>query len=307
MTDLDCSAFANLTRSEPSSTDPIFLLGILAIVAASAGSSLGIILQKRAHNAEREKSEEERSRHFLGIPLNLQWLLGFVLFAIWPLPFEFLALSIAPQSLIVPFGGLTIVFNQLLAPRLLPETLTKTEVISAAVIVVGLVLLAVGVAGNTNDLYDTPCEIFLRYTEVEVIIQVLVLIGLIVGSYAVIYHSDLALASTPFLFAFMAAGVNTLLQTIYKALAIMTEAEFSGRASAYTTIYPYVHAIAVLILAVAVASFINKGLARYETIVFQPIYICTLIVLSSTFGSLFWEEYLLYEAYNYALWILGKT
>lgn len=306
MTEIDCSFFANLTSDEPSSSDPIFLLGILAIVAASLGSSLGIILQKRAHNAERGKPESERSRHFLGIPLNLQWLAGFVLFALWPLPFEFAAYSVAPQSLIVPFGGLTIVFNQLLAPKLLPETLTKIEVVSAAVIVLGLVLVAVGVGGNNNGLYDTPCEIFARYVEVEVVIQTLALIGLIVASYLVIYHTDLALASTPFLFAFMAAGVNTLLQTLYKALAIMTEAALAGRGSAFTTIYPYLHAIVVLLLAVAVASFVNKGLARYETIVFQPIYICTLIVLSSTFGSLFWEEYTAYEAYNFALWIIGE-
>jgi hypothetical protein len=64
------------------------------------------VLQKRAHTRNDERPVHLQSSKVCGGALcNLEWLLGFLLFAIAPIPFAMLSLALAGQSLIMPLTG----------------------------------------------------------------------------------------------------------------------------------------------------------------------------------------------------------
>ena len=90
-----------------------------------------------------------------------------------PLPLEFTSFAIAPQSLIAPFAGLTIILNQIFAAVLLPEKITKIELISTVFIVCGLVCIAFAAGGGSKQY--TYCHIIERYSEPDFYIPSFVL------------------------------------------------------------------------------------------------------------------------------------
>lgn len=58
----------------------------------------------------------------------------------FPLIFEAIALTFAPQSLVSPMGGLTIVLNQIAAPLLLHEHVSTSDWHAIAVLFSGIVV-----------------------------------------------------------------------------------------------------------------------------------------------------------------------
>lgn len=125
------------------------------------------------HNQERLKEDEDRSRAWKGIPLNLKWLRGLIIMVFIPLPLEFTSFAIAPQSLIAPFAGLTIILNQIFAAILLPEKITRVELVSTAFIFCGLVCIALAAGGGSKQY--TYCHIIERYMEPDFYIPSLLL------------------------------------------------------------------------------------------------------------------------------------
>ena len=58
-----------------------------------------------------------------------------------PLPLDFIALSNAGQSLIIPVGtGMTIVWNQILSPLVLKEKFSRQDAFSTVIIVIGVLV-----------------------------------------------------------------------------------------------------------------------------------------------------------------------
>ena len=86
------------------------------------------------------------------------WWLGAIPFQLAaPIPCDIVAFGNAPQSLVAPLAGFAIVVNQMMAPCFLPESLTKMDIISSLVIVVGCVATTAFGSHNsaTYDLRDT--------------------------------------------------------------------------------------------------------------------------------------------------------
>lgn len=289
------------------SNSRLVLLGVLLTVLSCAATALGTVLQKKVHNQEKLKEDQDRSRAWKGIPLNLKWLRGLIIMVFIPLPLEFTAFAIAPQSLIAPFAGLTIILNQIFAAILLPEKITRVELLSTVFIVCGLVCIALAAGGGSKQY--TYCHIIERYSEPDFFIPSILLLAAIFVNWYFINYKDAPRVSwercRPFMFAFIAAGFNAFVQTFFKALAEMTRAAISDGEKVFLTIYPYVHLVFAIGGGILVISYINRALAQYDTIVFTPLYICNLIVLSSLFGSIFYDEYKTYGYGQYVLWIAG--
>ena len=69
-------------------------------------AAIGGVLQKRAHTRNDERPLHLQSSKLCGGALcNAEWLVGFLLFAIAPIPFAMLSLALAGQSLIMPLTG----------------------------------------------------------------------------------------------------------------------------------------------------------------------------------------------------------
>ena len=89
--------------------------------------------------------------------------LGLVCTAIIDPAFDISAYSFAAQSIISPMAGMVVVWNVLLAPITLGETLTRSRKLGALLIVLGT--LCVGLFGNHNSVdrsVDEYLQLFAR-------------------------------------------------------------------------------------------------------------------------------------------------
>ena len=122
----------------------LWLFGIAASIVGSFGVAAGGVLQKRAHTRNDAAPAATRSRKCCGGCLcNLEWFVGFMLFAIIPIPFAMVSLALAGQSLIMPLTGVSVVMNQVLAPAVLGEKLTRVDVLATVIIVAGIAISSV--------------------------------------------------------------------------------------------------------------------------------------------------------------------
>ena len=95
-----------------------WVIGVLLTMVSAAGSTAGLILQKIAHKIEQNAVTEDKkfgAYKCFDIPCNKYFVSGFIMLALVPVPFDFLALANAGQSIILPVGtGCTVIFGQLL-------------------------------------------------------------------------------------------------------------------------------------------------------------------------------------------------
>ena len=90
-----------------------------------ARSTFGNFLQKWAQNHQASLPDDEKAPVIFSLIISWRWMLGLLLMVVVPLPFDSAAFALAPQSLITPFGGLTLVLTLMLGPRLLGETIER--------------------------------------------------------------------------------------------------------------------------------------------------------------------------------------
>ena len=137
-----------------------WIIGVLLTILSAAGSTAGLILQKLAHVQESEDSNNgvvhetkdndedngtsknesnNKTRTVLGIPCNKYFIAGFIMLVVVPLPLDLVALANAGQSLILAVGtGCTVIFGQIVAPKVLNESLTRYDVLATILITIGV-------------------------------------------------------------------------------------------------------------------------------------------------------------------------
>ena len=117
-----------------------YALGVAASLFSSAGSATGLVVQKFAHNAQEKLPDGEKWPEMNGLIISPLWMFGFFVLVIVPLPFDLVALSMAPQSIVTALTGATIVMVQVIAPWMLSERVTRVDWLATLIIVFGCVL-----------------------------------------------------------------------------------------------------------------------------------------------------------------------
>ena len=75
----------------------------------------------------------------MGIPCNKYFIAGFIMLVVVPLPLDLVALANAGQSLILAVGtGCTVIFGQIVAPKVLKESLTRYDILATFLITIGV-------------------------------------------------------------------------------------------------------------------------------------------------------------------------
>lgn len=301
----DCECTEDDSDSDSAASN--WLLGVMFSILSSFCTTFGTILQKYAHIVNDRK--EKKARELGGILLSPWWLFALFIMVLLPLPFDFIAFSLAPQSLLVPFAGMTILLNAIFAPILLKEKITMIEIIATTVILVGLVTTTA--SGPKTDADLDACALLARYNDLDFLLAVIVpLVICAISLYFIhfIESSPLINQMKPLLYAICAGAFGGVGNIFFKATGEMAQASISGSdgvISPWTTIHPYYHIIFTIMLAVLQISHINQGLRRYDAVLYLPMYNTAYILISGSVGAIVYKEFSGYSTLQFVLFPLG--
>ena len=154
-----------------------WLFGVFLSIIASISSNLGVNLQKLSMMRERANAKASEKRGYFTQPL---WLTGLLMVIVGSLG-DFVALGFAPQSLMTPVGGFTLVCNAVFAHYFLDEHLTTKDRIGTLNIIIGIIVLAVFSSKDSTSY--TLKQLLKMFTQRGFVIYVLVLIVIIANLY----------------------------------------------------------------------------------------------------------------------------
>ena len=143
--------------------NPLFIVGIVLSLFASASTNLGANLQRLALRKEDQKELNQR-RPMYKIPL---WVGGFALF-LGSQAGDALALGFAPQSVVQPVGSVSLLANLYFGWCLNGEPIGKTTPIALAIIITGVALIVTFGPKETVDWDDT--QVAARWAQTDMII-----------------------------------------------------------------------------------------------------------------------------------------
>ncbi|CAK9001844.1 Transmembrane protein 184A [Durusdinium trenchii] len=203
--------------------------------------------------------------------------------------------------------GLTIVLNQVFAPMLLGEKLTRVEVIGTAIIILGVILTSTSAGGNPTTF--NVCQLVARYADTDVLVVVFFFVGAIALNIFWVHggrHPPVLEKLRPEMYAFVAGGLGGLMNVAFKATGELAKGEVgSASTNTWATIWPYFHILAVAVLAIGMISYINRGLQHYDAVLFTPLYFTNLIICSTTLGMVYYREYQNFKTWQLAVFPIG--
>ena len=262
------------------------------MVASTMAGALGGILMKLSHTVLGPSDslitltpDEKRRRRRVSW---LYFLAGAVVCqAVLNVGLSAAALACAAQSLLSPLVSCQIVFNAFLSPCLLGERLTRRDILGTALIVIGCTISGF-VAPKEKQRYSldelignfhhAPFEIYLC-------VMALLVVGTFVGARA---PSQLARrVCAPALPGAFVGNANIFA----KGAAGLVEEGFRTHSAAALG-HPLSYAILFFAFTLPLGSlyFLNKALAQFEASMVVPIYISTLIVVSTVSGGIYFGE-----------------
>lgn len=282
-----------------------YLLAITASIFSSAGSAGGMVMQKFAHTANQNAEEKYKWPESDGIIMSPQWWFGAVILILVPMPFDLVALSLAPQSIIAPLAGVTIVMVQVIAPWVLGEFVYCSDWVATSLILVGCVLsTAFGSHCSVDYDIDGMMALFssevLWYAEVwwgfSIAVTYFLMFSFIPGRYPDINtnpkHEYSRRKWTSICYAYLGGAFAANQNIAFKAVGELLEKSMGyNDDSSWHTWEPYMMIIAVIVLSYFQLTSLNKGLSMWKAVKNLPIYNTSYVLMSSTYGGIYFQEY----------------
>ena len=295
-----------------------WLVGVLVTVVSAFFSTTGLLMQKYAHMKEAELMKKSGGTKgyvkCCGIPCNLWFVSGFIVLAFVPLPLDFIALSNAGQSLIIPVGtGMTIVWNQILSPLVLKEKFSRQDAFSTVIIVIGVL---VSTLFGTHASPSYPASVLIGFVAEPAFIVLLVFAVFSTAFALSILHINrikqnfspeiqlLAVGYAPAVFGSMQIMcfkvVGELNKNTFQGVKVIEESTVNGTlvqvekvvvVNEFTSWRIYTFLLLVIILAIYQFKYMNLGLSLHHAIRYLPIYNTFLLIASVVVGSVFFQEY----------------
>ena len=292
---IDCAG-AGVACSESAHLLPEFwALGLASTSVSAVLSISGMLLQKVAHARLARAPEGPRARRLCGLPMTRLWWAGFVLLVICPLPFDFVALGLAPASLVFPFGAsVTVLAGQVLAPRALHrEVMRGRDWLATLAVVAGCCLTTA--FGNHDELTFGANQILDLYTEPVFLLVLAALSVVFVASLALRHHPRAAAGAHPTLRLALAAYIPSYLGGVqmisFKSMSEVTARAALGGRNEWGTWPPWLFLASVVVLATVQLRYMNDGGARFQATKFFPAYTVCLTTIVVVFGAVFFKEY----------------
>jgi len=274
---LHCSCPGSVTVG--AGPDPKWMAGFALSAMGSVGTVTSMVLQKSAHN--RQQSGKTNYRELNGILLSPLWLMGCFMLVVIPMPLDTLALSMAPQSVIAPLSGVTIVLSQVVAPRVLGErNPSRAEWGWSLVVLGGTAMLAR--AGDQCSVGYTTDEIKSLFTNpVFLMVEVVQLFAIVVALMCVhrpkqlqrliLLPAVLQPILQPLGYAYLAGALAGQQNMLLKALSETLEQSFQGNQQGWADWLPYAILPVIPCTATLQVMNLNKGLSMMEATRYLPV------------------------------------
>lgn len=316
-------AVADVLLEEGNTTWPY---GVTLCASGCLLAAIGLSLQKQTHKIREAKKKAWReSSEYDGKPLEMisvyvepLWLLGLVLFSINACC-DSLAYGFAPQSLLAPVTTSTMVFNTLVAPIILGETLTLSDISGTGIIIGGMILtvLCAEKETPTYDMHDIR-ELYQRYV---MIIYVVILLGLVIF-FTYMAHTlgeakdtqenilkhwknetmqFLCTLCYPILGGLW--GGHTILSA--KIIVELMKTTFNGSNQLF---YPeFWFAVCVLVCClITQTKYLNGGLQRFDALFIVPVYQVIFMYTGIIGGGVFFDEFSSFGPVNFLIFAGGS-
>ena len=317
-----------------------WVIGVLLTILSAAGSTAGLILQKLAHVQESDsstngslqetKSDSESAgasknepnnrtcpRTVLGIPCNKYFIAGFIMLVLVPLPLDLVALANAGQSLILAVGtGCTVIFGQIVAPKVLNEPLTRYDILATILITIGVFISTL--TGTHETPVYTSVTLLHLYTYPAIIITIIFITISTTVCIFIAHRQQLEAKLIPQWLlipyqAYIPSSLGALQIMVFKMVGELGKNTFDGYEKTKQIKYPgenstttvvetitvnefskpmmWICISFVIILATTQLSYLNRGLAKYNAVKFLPIYNTLLLLIGVTSGAIYFREY----------------
>lgn len=303
----------NIKMCNESPQSSLWLLGVLFSILSSTCTNLGVNLQKYSFLCEAKRAEKER-RSYGRQP---KWACGLLMVVAGGL-LDFVALGFAPQSLITPVGGFTMVANVFFAHYFLNETFGRSDAAATALIVAGVVQVAL-FADKSETCY-TAEELVSFYSRTAFLVYAAVVGVLLVVFLCWVRHIEGVLRSCgpnsdryervrrihPVLYPAL-SGLFGAQSVLFAKSTIETIKTFvsmnDGRL--FTQFRTYFTACAMILSVFLQIHWLAKGLERFDAVFVVPIFQCFFITVSIVGGGVYFDEFGDMSAFQFSMFLLG--
>ncbi|GBG24958.1 Magnesium transporter NIPA2 [Hondaea fermentalgiana] len=261
------------------------LIGISLSVAASCMNALGLNLQRLGQNETGQGAKA--SALVEGIPLSLN-VIGIALSAASGLT-DLISFGFAPQSLLAPFGAMTLLVNLVLAPLLHNESLSALDVSATALICVGIAIALMSSPSVSPSYTLRDLEQLVSRPVVPVFLGVYVLTMVAVANH--IYQGEAngrgdtkAVGAGYPVLSGMIGGLTTLsakfMTELFKVVSLQSHPQL---------LLPVIGMLAIC--AVSQAQVLNRGVGRHSSLFVVPLFSASILLSNLSGGGVVFNEF----------------
>jgi drug/metabolite transporter (DMT)-like permease len=281
---------------EPSS---LWYVGVLLSIVSSVSSNFGLNTQKYSMIQE---IRHGRERSYTRQPI---WMLGLLMVILGAFA-DFAALGFAAASLITPVGGLTMVANLFFASWWLGERISRLDLGSTALIVLGIVLVA-AFADKSSQCFDLASLLCL-YTRVEFIVYAVFMTLGLMAMYACIVvvrkrvktlrdeglTGDRAYSRYKRIYPLLCAGMSGIVgaQSVLFAKSAVEIVKSAMRGGDEFKQFATYVILALMFAAIfGQIHWIAVGLQEFDAVVMVPVFQCVFVVFTIIGGAAYFGEF----------------
>jgi magnesium transporter len=302
-----------------------WVLGAFIAVLAAFISNFGLNLQKLAHlelayddplKRTGEKNPEKRQSYLL----NPRWMTGLALTVLGSIA-DFAALAFAAQSLVAILGSFTLVANILLAPLMLNEKVSKTDVRAVMMIVIGC-MIAVSFGQHESKVHtlDNLLYMFGRVPMILYSIGTCIIIGTLWltiqyieatyssgdGDFRYTYkNKSRAHKLHRFLYPAMSGVVGAQSVLFGKVTAEILKGSLVHHKNVFENAMTWIVLIALVTCILTQIRWLNNGLQLFDAMYVVPIFQTFWILVSVLGGLVYFDEWKHFSPFQAIMFPIG--
>ena len=261
----------------------LWLLGVFLSIIASCCTNLGVNLQKFSFLKEAKRQVVAKRRYFR----QPTWVIGIALVVFGSLG-DFAALGFAPQTLITPVGGFTMVANVFFAHSFLGEAFSLKDGFATTLVIAGVILVAAFASKGSN--CYTLTELTELYRRPPFIVYCVIVILCCVLLYRLVkkierIHTDFGSGSTryakferwhPVLYPALSGVFGAQSVLFAKSTAELFKSTFTGD-SQFDQFGTYLILLGMLTCVFLQIHWLAQGLQRFDAVFVVPVFQCFFI------------------------------